>query len=117
MRNILVVDDEPEIVQFIGTALEDEGFDVTTAGDGRRAVDLANEQAPDLIVLDAMLPRLDGQGVAAEVRRVHGDIPILLITADGRAPEKAIAVGAFAYLSKPFELDTLLALIHRRLES
>jgi DNA-binding response OmpR family regulator len=107
--NILVVDDEPGIVQFVRGVLEDEGFAVTAAGDGRRAVELAAERAPDLVILDMSLPRLDGAEVAAELRRLHGDgVRILLITADGRASEKARQVGALDYLAKPFDLSHLI---------
>jgi DNA-binding response OmpR family regulator len=116
MAHVLVVDDAPEIVQFVSTALEVEGYSVTTASDGRQAVDLAAVTPPDLVVLDMMLPRLDGDEVATEIRRLHGDIPILLITADGRAEEKAHRVGAFAYLPKPFDLHRLLGLVKGRLQ-
>ncbi|MBV9119744.1 MAG: response regulator [Chloroflexi bacterium] len=111
MARILVVDDEPEILQFVGTALEDEGFAVTRALDGQQAVNLAADQRPDLVVLDMSLPRLDGDDVARELRKAHGEIPILLITADGSAREKALRVGAFDYLPKPFDLDRLLTIV------
>jgi len=117
MASILVVDDSPEIVQFIGGALEDEGFDVVTAADGQQAVDAAASERPDLVVLDMMLPRLDGHGVATAVRRLHGDVPILLITADGHAQEKARRVGAFDYLPKPFDLDRLITIVRGKLDS
>lgn len=117
MAGILVVDDEPEIVQFIGDALEDEGFAVSTAADGEEAVDMAVQQRPDLIVLDMTLPRLDGNGVAAAIRRLYGDLPILLITADSRAEEKALRMGAYDYLRKPFDLDQLVTSIQERLGS
>ena len=115
MSKVLVVDDEPEIVQFVSSALEDEGFEVLRAANGRQAVDAATRDRPDLIVLDMQLPRKDGHEVAQEVRRLHGDIPILLITADGRAQEMAQRVGAFAFLSKPFDVEELLGLIRDRL--
>jgi DNA-binding response OmpR family regulator len=117
MADILVVDDEPEIVQFIGLALEDEGYAVSTAADGEEAVEAAARQRPDLVVLDMGLPRLDGQGVATELRRLYGEIPILLITADGRAGEKAARMGAYDYLRKPFELDELVSSIEERLRA
>jgi len=114
---ILVVDDEPGIVQFIRGVLEDEGFDVNTAADGQEAIEAMHKERPDLIVLDMGLPRLDGDGVAAEMRRVHGDVPILLITADGRAHEKAARVGAFDYLPKPFDLDELVTITRDKLQA
>ena len=115
MSKVLVVDDEPEIVQFVSSALEDEGYEVFRAANGRQAVNAAARDKPDLIVLDMQLPRQDGHEVAKEVRRLHGDIPILLITADPRAQEMAQRVGAFAFLSKPFDVAELLGLVHGRL--
>ncbi|HVA24874.1 MAG TPA: response regulator [Chloroflexota bacterium] len=117
MAGVLIVDDEPEIVQFIGHALEDEGFAVSTAADGEEAVELATRDKPDLVVLDIALPRLDGKGVAAEIRRLYGAVPILVITADGHAREKAELVGAYGYLRKPFDLDQLVSSIQERLRS
>jgi DNA-binding response OmpR family regulator len=90
---------------------------VTTAANGRQAVDVAAQNRPDMLVLDMMLPRLDGQQVAQEVRRLYGNIPVLLMTADGRAQEKAQRVGAFAFLSKPFDVGELVALVQGRLRS
>ena len=115
MASILVVEDEPEILQFIGAALEFDGHDVTLAWDGQQAVDSVATNAPDLVVLDMTLPRVTGDGVASAIREQHGDIPILLITADGSAAEKAQRVGAFTYLAKPFDVDRLLTLIRDRL--
>ena len=117
MPGILVVDDEPGIVTFIEGALLDEGYAVSTAADGLEAVEVAERDKPDLVVLDMALPRLDGFGVAAELRRRQGDVPILVVTADGRAREKAERVGAFDYLKKPFDLDRLLALVEERLKA
>lgn len=116
MATVLVVDDEPEIVQFVCAALEDEGFTVTTAADGRQALEQAVQSPPDLVVLDMMLPVVGGEGVASEIRRLHGNVPILLMTADGRAQEKAGRVGAFDYLTKPFDVQRLLTLVLRRLQ-
>jgi len=108
---ILVVDDEPEILKFVGDALKEEGYDVQTAVDGRQAIDIASRDRPDLVVLDIRLPRLDGHGVARELRRLYGNVPILVMTADGRAQEKARTVGAFDFLPKPFDLDHLFNVI------
>ena len=117
MSKVLVVDDEPGIRQFVTSALEGEGFEVASAANGQLAVDAAAEERPDLVVLDMMLPRLDGQQVAEQIRRLHGDVPFLLITADARPREKAERVGAFAFLSKPFDVDELVTVVRRRLES
>ena len=115
MASILVVDDEPGILQFIGAALEFEGHDVTLAWDGQQAVEVAAAHPPEMVILDMSLPRLTGHGVADAIRQRHGDVPILLITADGSAQQKAQRVGAFNYLSKPFDVDRLLELVQARL--
>ena len=109
---VLIVDDDPGVRQAIQWALEDEGFSVEAAADGQAALELATSRRPDLVLLDITLPRLDGYGVARELRREHGPaLPILAITADGQAPEKARRVGAYAFVRKPFELDELLAAV------
>jgi DNA-binding response OmpR family regulator len=112
---ILVVDDDPRMRQTIQWALEDQGFVVELASDGRDAVERATVRRPSLVVLDMGLPLLDGVGVARALRAVHGrhTPPILTISADSRADQKAQWAGAFAYLSKPFELDDLLAAVQR----
>jgi DNA-binding response OmpR family regulator len=115
VASILVVDDEPEILQFVGGGLEDEGFDVMATVDGQRAVELAASSRPDLVVLDMRGPHLDGDAVAGELRRLYGEIPILVITADGMAEEKARRVAAFDFLPKPFDLDRLLGIVKKRL--
>jgi CheY-like chemotaxis protein len=112
-RTILVVDDEAGIRQFVSGALEDEGFTVATAVDGIEAVEVARRARPALVVLDMMLPRLGGHAVAAAIRETQPDVPILVVTADGHAETKAAQVGAYAYLSKPFDIDTLVSLVLR----
>jgi two-component system response regulator MprA len=116
MRPILVVEDDLHLRQTIQWALEDEGLAVETASHGQQALERAAQQRPALVVLDWGLPLLNGQRVADALRAAHGDgLPIVLITADGRAAEKARLVGAYAYLHKPFELDALLAAIQQGL--
>jgi DNA-binding response OmpR family regulator len=113
---VLVVEDETEMLQVITWVLEEEGLNVRTASNGQEAVDHAQRQRPSLVVLDMGLPVLSGFGVAEELHARHGDeVPILVVTADGRAAEKARHVGAFAYLQKPFNLDDLVAAVHRGL--
>jgi CheY-like chemotaxis protein len=115
---ILVVEDDPYLRQIIRDVLEDEGLVVETAADGRQALQRAAAQRPALVVLDMRLPVLDGAGVVAGLRASFGvPPPVLVITADGRAAEKARQVGAFAFLSKPLELDELVASVQRALES
>ena len=118
MAAILVVDDEPEILRFVCSALQDEGFAVQSAADGQQAIEVATRERPDLVVLDMRLQRVDGQSVARELRRLYGGaLPILVMTADGRAQEKAASVGAFDFLTKPFDLDRLLGLVRGRLDA
>ena len=115
---ILVVEDDPHLRQIIREVLEDEGLVVVTAADGRQALQRAAAQRPALVVLDMRLPVLDGAGVVAGLRATFGvPPPVLVITAHGRAAEKARQVGAFAFLSKPLELDELVASVQRALES
>jgi DNA-binding response OmpR family regulator len=99
-------------------ALEDSGFAVTNAGDGHEALERIAEAAPSLVVLDVGLPGVDGFGVAAELRRTHGSaVPIVLVTADGGAAEKAARVSAQAFLRKPFEMRLLVAAVQRCLQA
>lgn len=108
-QRILVVDDDPLILSALRGVLEDEGFAVVTAADGREAVERASNRRPALVVLDITLPVLDGFAVATALRAAHGPgLPILAMTADGAAEEKAARAGAYAYLRKPFELDDVV---------
>ena len=107
---ILVVDDEPSLVDAVSTALRYEGFDVTEATTGRMAITAAQDADPDLIVLDVMLPDLDGFGVATRLRSDGIQSPILFLTARDRLEDKAagFAAGADDYLTKPFSLAELV---------
>src|SRR5437867_9379922 len=100
---ILVVDDDPKIAQLVRAYLEREGFTVTSASDGVAALAAVREQRPRLIILDLMLPELDGLSVARRVRE-ESDIPILMLSARGSVAERVngIAEGADDYLPKPF---------------
>jgi DNA-binding response OmpR family regulator len=115
---VLVVDDDVQILTFIQGALEDEGFTVMSATDGGRAVEIARDFEPDLLIVDVTLPVLSGHGVATTLRGIRPKgLPVLVITADGHASEKARQLNAFAYLRKPFELDDLLHEVRRGLNS
>lgn len=114
---ILIVEDDRELRRIMRAVLEDEGFLVETAPDGRQAVARAAERCPALVVLDMTLPELNGDGVASRLREQYRDPPpILLVTADGSAPGKARQVGAYAYLSKPLELEEFVSVIRRGLQ-
>src|SRR5579871_4591142 len=112
--DVLIVDDDPTMRQVMSWALEEEGLQVAAAGDGRAALETIGRERPALVVLDMGLPLVDGYGVATGLRAAYGAaVPILLVTADGRAAEKARRVGARAYLHKPFELDDLVRAVQR----
>jgi len=116
---VLVVDDDPIVRAMIRQALEDEGIPVVTASDGRQALEEADRVRPRLVILDVSLPVVGGEAVANRLRQMMSDEPvqIMAITADGRPAEKARALGAFAYLAKPFDVDELLDIVQRELES
>lgn len=107
---ILVVDDDPEIVSFLRRGLIYEGYDVDTAGDGTEALAKAREREPDLVVLDIMMPGIDGLEVSQRLRSAS-DVPILMLTAKGTVADRVAGLesGADDYLVKPFAFDELLA--------
>jgi len=108
---VLVVDDEPSITDALGTALRYEGFDVREVGTGRAALSEANDFRPDLIVLDIMLPDLDGLEVTRRLRRDGIRIPVLFLTARDATEDKimGLTVGADDYVTKPFSLGEIIA--------
>src|SRR5688572_5986006 len=115
---VLVVDDDPEIRDVVRWLLEDEGWTVETASDGRDALERATRARPALIVLDMGLPILSGEEVAMRLHDVYVDPPpIIVVSADGRAGEKAARIGAASYLHKPFDIDALARLVRRTLGS
>lgn len=116
MTSILVVDDDLQVRQLIQELLDGEGFEVETAADGREALAKATIRRPSLLVLDLTLPIVSGPELAVQLRSLCGQpLPILVISGDGQAASKARQLGAFAYLSKPFDIDDLLAAISRGL--
>jgi DNA-binding response OmpR family regulator len=110
MKTILVVDDEPKIVQLARDYLEHAGFAVATAADGRAALDAIGASPPDLVVLDLGLPEIDGLEVTRRLRR-EGDIPIVMLTARDDELDKLLGLelGADDYLTKPFSPRELVA--------
>lgn len=118
---VLVVDDEPDIRRLVGEALRLEGYQVRTAGDGREALQRVAEERPDLILLDLMMPVMDGRQFCSVLARaptstVHGGrIPVIVLSADRHLHEQAEELGAAGYLTKPFDLDDLLAAVHHHL--
>ncbi len=111
-KTILVVDDEERLVALLAAYLKKEGFRVVTAGDGRQAAEVAAREKPDLIVLDIMMPEVDGLEFLRSYRR-HATTPIILLTARVEDDEKVVGLelGADDYLTKPFRPRELLARI------
>ena len=109
---ILVVDDEKLLVKGIRFNLENEGYDVITGADGMEAVELAASETPDLIVLDLMMPRLDGLEACGKIRE-FSDVPIIMLTAKADDMDKLMGFehGADDYLTKPFNILELKARI------
>jgi two-component system response regulator MprA len=110
---LLVVDDEPALRETLARALTDEGYAVETASDGVQAIELVSENEPDAIVLDVLMPRLDGIQTARRLRATGCRVPILVLTAkDGvRDRVDGLDAGADDYVVKPFALEELLARI------
>ncbi|UFU07243.1 response regulator transcription factor [Ruania halotolerans] len=110
---LLVVDDEPNIRELLSASLRFAGFDVTVAADGQEALRLANKVTPDLIVLDVMLPDLDGFTVTRRLREAGTHVPVLFLTAKDDTGDKVagLTVGGDDYVTKPFSLDEVIARI------
>ncbi|MEZ4912355.1 MAG: response regulator [Saprospiraceae bacterium] len=111
-KKILIVDDEPNIVLAIETILDDSRFELFTASDGETGLQLATTIHPDLIILDVMMPGMDGYEVGKKIRNIESldDIYILFLTAKGTKTDKedGYASGAELYMVKPFDNDELL---------
>ncbi len=110
-QRVLVVDDEPSIVDAVGTSLRYEGFEVEEATTGRMALAAAQERPPDLIVLDVMLPDLDGVEVTRRLRAAGIRVPVLFLTARDALEDKlaGLTVGGDDYVTKPFALAEVIA--------
>lgn len=112
-KKVLIADDEPNIVMSLEFLMQRAGYQVQVATNGEEALRLAAEVAPDLMLLDVMLPRMSGFEVCQKVREnpVCGAVKIIMLTAKGRDTEmaKGLAMGADAYVTKPFSTKDLLA--------
>src|SRR5213592_3007041 len=119
MARILIVDDEPEIVRGLEDNLRFEGYQTLTAGNGADALAVAAREAPDLIVLDLMMPVVSGWDVCRTLRARGIDVPIIMLTARGEEAERVrgLELGADDYLTKPFSLREELAFDDVRVRS
>ncbi len=112
-KKILIIDDEEDIQKLLKIRLEQEGFMVITASDGEKGVKLAELETPELIILDIMMPNMDGYSCLKESRRIQKTKVMPVIMMSGKEEEKVRDLFAFqkisGYLEKPFELDNLVA--------
>lgn len=114
-KRILVVDDEEDVQILIRRILADAGYEVDSAGDGEQALERIEERRPDLVVLDLMMPGLDGWGVLEALRKRPDPPPVVVVTAlaDYRAFTRGVREGAAAYVCKPFHFAELVATCHK----
>ena len=107
---ILTADDDPQLLRLIARNLQFEGYDVLTASDGKQALELIEQHVPDLVILDVMMPKMDGFTVCQQVRE-FSSVPILIVTARGQDQDKVrgLDLGADDYLTKPFSVEELAA--------
>jgi two-component system response regulator MprA len=108
---ILLVEDEQAIAKFIGRGLQREGYSVVVAHDGEAGLDMAFSELPDLIILDVMLPDIDGLSICRQLREAEMQTPVLMLTAKDAIPDRVagLEAGADDYLVKPFAFEELLA--------
>src|SRR5437762_2615532 len=111
MSRILIIEDETPMRTALKDVIEAEGYRALTAADGESGLKRAMEEKPDLILLDIMMPKLDGYEVCAELRRLANPAPILMLTAKGQIEDRVTGLdaGADDYLVKPFSTEELLA--------
>lgn len=118
-KKILVVEDEPDVLSLLTLMLKSQGYNVITAVDGSEALEKARAEVPDLIILDIMLPKLDGYKVARMLKfdENYSHIPIVMLTAKIQEKDKEIGLemGADEYITKPFDTAELLQKIKERL--
>jgi DNA-binding response OmpR family regulator len=109
-KRVLIVDDEPRYLRLLEANLRTEGYEVITAQDGQQAVDVFSSQPIDLVLLDIMMPRLDGFGATQRIRE-FSSVPIIILTAKGEEQDRVrgLDLGADDYLVKPFSATELLA--------
>ena len=117
-ERILLVEDDQAISELMQTLLRGMGVSVDVASNGTRALELAQQNRPSLVVLDLGLPEMYGKTVAANLRRQYDDLPVMVVSAlsSSAVAEDAWEIGAFTYITKPFELDAFTNAVERGLE-
>ncbi len=120
-KTVLIADDEVDIVETVKFMLEAEGFNVLTAYDGEEALKLSRENIPDIILLDVMMPKINGYKVSRLLKfdKKFQNIPILMVTARSQEEDKLIGeeTGADEYITKPFDIENVINLINKYLDS
>lgn len=113
MIDVLVVDDDEAIAEFVAVVLAERGYRVRTAFNGRQALDLLRQTHPRVLLLDLMLPLMDGWALAKAMRESAAlkDVPIVVMSAHNDVPEQAQTIGAAGYLHKPFDIDELFSCV------
>jgi DNA-binding response OmpR family regulator len=116
-EKILIIEDEADLVKGLRLNLVDEGYEVAWASDGREGLRRALEDAPDLVLLDIMLPGMNGLEVCRELRQQKANVPVIMLTAKGEEIDKVVGleIGADDYMTKPFSVRELLARIKAHL--
>src|SRR5437870_9548777 len=111
MARILIVEDEPNMVAGLRDNFEYEGYEVVTASDGVAGLERALNEAPDLVILDVMMPRMSGLDVCKQLKSKRPSVPIIMLTARGQEVDKVVGLelGADDYVTKPFSIRELLA--------
>lgn len=111
--SVLVVDDEVNLCRILGAKLTKSGYDVTSVHDGMQAVEKVRESDFDVVLLDLILPKMDGLTALAKIRSMRNSLPVIVMTAceNAEALEQARMHGVFAYVNKPFDLDSLVNLV------
>jgi len=107
MRKVLIVDDEARILRFLELKLKVAGYDVVSAASGEKALTLARSEKPDIVLLDIIMPGIDGLEVLQEIRK-FSQVPVIVFSARSGNTEKAMKLGANDYVAKPFSPDELI---------
>ena len=117
MKKILIADDKPEVLELIRVSLESEDYQIIDASDGKEALEKIRVEKPDLVLLDIVMPKMDGFEVLRNLKKASGtkEIPIILLTAKGQKidQEKGQKLGAAGYIIKPFSPSELLRKIEK----
>jgi DNA-binding NtrC family response regulator len=114
-RRVLIVDDDRDIVTIVSTILGGRGWDIKAAYNGREALEAVTLSKPDIILLDIMMPEMNGIEVLKRIKKIDTDARIIMITAFGDVESylDSMELGAYEYINKPFETDELLEMIDR----